>query len=135
MAEPTQAKYYFQLNGVKEGPVTPQTLRILAKAGSISFNTLISKEGITTSVPAGKIKGLFTDSGQTHTTESQLVPDQQFMTEKTSKTSHKLYRIDSYHGIEGIAIVTLFIIGVLLCVFLFYWIFIASGVIKVTPLT
>ena len=57
--------------------MTSQTLRSLAKAGRIYPDTLIRKEGSTKTMPAGKIKGLLTDSDQAHNTIRQKALDEE----------------------------------------------------------
>ena len=85
MAEATQPQWYVQFSGVEEGPITSQTLRSLAEAGRIYPDTPIRKEGMTRTVPAGKIKGLLKHSAQTHISGSQVSPDHR----PSIRTSHE----------------------------------------------
>jgi hypothetical protein len=89
MAEPTRPKWYIQLNGVDEGPMTSQTLRSLAEAGRISPDTPIRKEGMSNTVPASKIKGLLKQSTQKHITAGQVRSDNKSSIRKSRGNSHE----------------------------------------------
>ena len=85
MAEASRPQWYVQLSGIEEGPITSQTLRSLAEAGRIYPDTPIRKEGMTKTVPAGKIKGLLRHSAQPSTSGSQEEPYHM----PSSRTSHE----------------------------------------------
>lgn len=54
-----QKIFYLDRNGVAQGPYEPKELRTLAKAGLITPDTLLSKEGDPETFEAGKVRGLF----------------------------------------------------------------------------
>ncbi len=59
--EITPPQYYYAVNGLPRGPVTGKQLKQLASEGTLSRTDLVWKDGLEQGVPAGKIKGLFSD--------------------------------------------------------------------------
>lgn len=58
-----QKVFYVDRNGNSQGPYEPKELRTLAKAGLITSDTLLFREGETGRFEAGKVRGLFADAG------------------------------------------------------------------------
>lgn len=55
-------KWYYNIGGQQHGPVSPTTVKELAASGQLAQTDMVWKEGMPSWVPAGKLKGLFTDS-------------------------------------------------------------------------
>jgi hypothetical protein len=101
MTELKETQWYIQSDGAEDGPFTSQTLRSLAETKRIFPDTQIRKEGMTTSIPAHKIKGLLTDSGQPHALKSRNVPGQQLTAEKASETEQLEHGVKKGYDIKN----------------------------------
>jgi hypothetical protein len=70
------AWYYYDSNNQKQGPITGGQLKGLAKAGSITPETIVETENGKTAT-AGKVKGLtFIDTPQSQSVPPQIVPSE-----------------------------------------------------------
>lgn len=57
------SQWFYQIDGEKVGPATSPQLRQLVDEGQIQTTTLVWREGIADWIEAQRVKGLFTDTG------------------------------------------------------------------------